>query len=267
MPRSKNRGSSELIAVQKQLLYGHLQNALPIETWLEKHYSDLSPLVQRIRQFAWVVEELPDNSTVLEVGAGAGDFSLCLLNQARIEPNLILGDIDLEYLNRFSIPAQSFFGYSKPITRIQCFSENIPCTDNSIDLIVIKSAVHHFEDSSLAFNELHRCLKSGGRLIFINDPQITNLWNFLFRHRFAKQDKKQGYNCRTYTHFEYMKMGMGFKSRFFLLDPLLLTSLQDPNLHWTRLKRSIALMMLKNSVMARYLNCRMGFPISYMFVK
>jgi ubiquinone/menaquinone biosynthesis C-methylase UbiE len=267
MKRSEYTGSSELDAVQNQFLYGHLQNPLPVETWLEKHYSGLSPLVHRIRQFTWVVEDLPDNATVLEVGAGAGDFSLCLLNQAQREPNLILGDIDIEYLNRFSIPAQSFFSYSKPISRIQCFSENIPCTDNSIDLIVIKSAVHHFDNSSLAFNELHRCLKSGGRLIFINDPQITNLWKFLLRHRFAKADKMKGYNCRTYTHHEYMKMGKNFRSRLFVLDPLLLKSIQDPNLHWTKLKRSVALMMLKNPAVARYLNCRMGFPISYMFIK
>jgi ubiquinone/menaquinone biosynthesis C-methylase UbiE len=180
---------------------------------------------------------------------------------------LILGDIDIEYLNRFSIPAQSFFGYSNPISRIQCFSENIPCQDSSIDLILIKSAVHHFDNSALAFNEIHRCLKPGGRLIFINDPQITNLWKFLFRHKFAKTDKEQGYNCKTYAHFEYMRMGKRFKSRFFMLDPLLLKSIEDPNLNWTRLKRSAALVMLKNSAMARFLNRRMGFPISYMFVK
>lgn len=42
------------------------------------------------------------------------------------------------------------------------------CDDNTFDVIQVRNVIHHIKDLKKLFNELHRILKIGGRLVIID---------------------------------------------------------------------------------------------------
>ncbi|MFH1611792.1 MAG: class I SAM-dependent methyltransferase [bacterium] len=90
--------------------------------------------------------------------------------------------------------------------------ENIPLSDNSIDVITCDFVVEHLRKPELVFNEFNRVLKKGGVLIFLT-PNVLNpimmlskitplrLHNFLIKNILKKQKQAHNafYRANTYT--------------------------------------------------------------------
>ena len=49
-------------------------------------------------------------------------------------------------------------------------AESIPYADASMDLVVGHAVLHHIPDVELAFREVLRVLKPGGRFVFAGEP-------------------------------------------------------------------------------------------------
>ena len=53
-------------------------------------------------------------------------------------------------------------------------AEKLPFADNSFDLVTMAWVLEHLEHPEIVFQEIHRVLKSGGRVIFLT----PNVWNY-----------------------------------------------------------------------------------------
>jgi SAM-dependent methyltransferase len=64
------------------------------------------------------------------------------------------------------------------------FAENIPCQDQSFDLVITQECLEHVKDPFKAMNEIYRVLKKGGKLyiqlpfIIGYHPGPTDYWRF-----------------------------------------------------------------------------------------
>ena len=63
---------------------------------------------------------------------------------------------------------------------------DLPFSDESFDLVVGNSFLHHLPDVPGALQEIRRVLKSSGNLIFFHEPSITADWWETFPLSFAK---------------------------------------------------------------------------------
>ena len=104
---------------------------------------------------------LPSSTKVLDVGGGTGimsDFAYRCRD-------------DLEYT--IVDPAQGMLKYAKRyMNTCKANAEALPFEDNSIDIILMGEALHHFSDVDKALKETVRVLKKRGRL-FIYDFDVT----------------------------------------------------------------------------------------------
>lgn len=100
--------------------------------------------------------ELPAVRTVLDLGCGTGRFSAALAT--RLNAHVIAADPSIKMLNE---------GMKKVHPRVfpVCGSaESIPLENESVDLVFISMALHHFADPSTAARECRRVLRPNARV-------------------------------------------------------------------------------------------------------
>lgn len=108
--------------------------------------------------------ELPKvNGTVLDVGCGA-------------QPYRSLLPPDVKYIGIDTIDAKSKFGYEIPDT-IYFSGDILPVETESVDFILCTETLEHILDPSLFLNEIYRCLRPGGRIIFT--VPFAARWHFV----------------------------------------------------------------------------------------
>jgi SAM-dependent methyltransferase len=122
--------------------------------------------------FRRIANYIPTDSKVLvEVGSGSGVSK-------RFLPEILTTDIS--------------FHESLDAT---CDSSALPFLSNSIDVIVIKDALHHLSNVEFFLKEVHRVLRVNGRLV-IFDPYWGCLAKFVYR--FLHQEKFDA-NAKTWS--------------------------------------------------------------------
>jgi len=109
------------------------------------------------------------NYVCLDYGAGTGFVSGILANYLQEEDVLMAADISKEILE-----SCKEYLYSRNFTCQIVFkkidTQIIPVADNSVDLIVINSVLHHLPNIELFSMEAHRILSKGGKIIVCHEP-------------------------------------------------------------------------------------------------
>jgi ubiquinone/menaquinone biosynthesis C-methylase UbiE len=102
----------------------------------------------------------------LEIGAGTGFFSLNL-RQARVLGEVHVTDISPGMVEAAKHNAR-MLGFD--IEGQVADAEFLPYEDATFDLVVGHAVIHHLPDVELAFREMVRVLKPGGRLVICGEP-------------------------------------------------------------------------------------------------
>jgi ubiquinone/menaquinone biosynthesis C-methylase UbiE len=104
--------------------------------------------------------------TSLELGCGTGFFTLNLKLAGVIEEghvtDLSPGMVDVARRNAHNL------GFE--IEGRVADAEQLPYDDNTFDIVIGHAVLHHIPDLDLAFQEVLRVLKPGGRFVFAGEP-------------------------------------------------------------------------------------------------
>ncbi len=102
----------------------------------------------------------------LEVGAGTGYFSLNLL-RAGIVRQATCTDISPGMVRALAANADRL---GLAVNSLRADAESLPFAGESFDLVLGHAVLHHLPDLTRAFEEFHRVLKPGGRIVFAGEP-------------------------------------------------------------------------------------------------
>lgn len=117
---------------------------------------------------------LNDNSTILDIGCGGGWLTAYLSNKSKIKKIIAL-DSSENYLQNFLPKVVSHLnGNLSKVETIQALFTPVLLDANSVDMIVISSALHHADNINFVLSEFERVLKPGGYLIILNETPNQN---------------------------------------------------------------------------------------------
>ena len=102
----------------------------------------------------------------LEVGAGTGYFGLNLL-RAGVIGELACADISPGMLAALADNAARL---GVDVGAVVADAQSLPFADQSFDLVLGHAVLHHLPHLDIAFAEIHRVLRPGGRIVFAGEP-------------------------------------------------------------------------------------------------
>jgi ubiquinone/menaquinone biosynthesis C-methylase UbiE len=152
------------------------------DSWA-KTFDDESWRIKFLRtaQFNLIsVLEIKENISVLDIGCGTG-WALGQISRL-INNNGSFYGIDLSA--KMIEKAKENFKAFKNFYFIKANAESIPLNNDFFDIIICTNSFHHYLKPDLALKEMHRLLKSDGRL-YILDPTADS-WYMKLLDRFAK---------------------------------------------------------------------------------
>ncbi len=103
----------------------------------------------------------------LEIGAGTGYFGINLV-QAGVLREVTCTDISPGMVSRLGENARRL-GVRR-VRAARADAESLPFPDASFDIAFGHAILHHLPDLELAFGELHRVLRPGGKIVFAGEP-------------------------------------------------------------------------------------------------
>ena len=168
---------------------------------LEVFYKEAKRSIDKLLE----VENL-ENKLCLDLGAGIGWVECYILKQ--VESELIAvecSDDKFVGLGR-SIALKKF--YNCDFMSVVADMHNIPIADNSIDIVFMVDALHHFTDLNKVLAEAYRVLKPGGHFWAINEahrPENIDELKYIQEH--VPMESKHGISERRPTINEYLQAG------------------------------------------------------------
>lgn len=102
-------------------------------------------------------------ANVLDIGCGAGHVSF---TAAPLVHSIIAYDLSTDMLDAVLKGASE-----RQISNIQTtcgIAESLPFESNSFDIILSRYSAHHWQNVSMALNEVYRVLKPGGKVVFMD---------------------------------------------------------------------------------------------------
>lgn len=103
---------------------------------------------------------------MLEIGAGTGFFTLNLM-QAGLARTAVVTDISPGMVD---VAVRNGQALGLEVTGRTADAEGLPFDDAEFDLVIGHAVLHHIPDLDLAFREILRVLKPGGRFVFCGEP-------------------------------------------------------------------------------------------------
>jgi ubiquinone/menaquinone biosynthesis C-methylase UbiE len=148
------------------------------------------------------------NAVVLDMGCGAGHASFAVAPHVR---EVVAYDIAPQMLATVDAAARER-GLSSVRTQ-QGAAEVLPFADASFDWVISRMSAHHWRDVPAALREVHRVLRPGGRVRFID---IAGIDDPLFdTHIQAVEILRDASHVRDYRGDEWLSMfdDAGFDAR------------------------------------------------------
>lgn len=185
-------------------------NQLIIDAYLDENPMEASERYFKSGEWNEILKLLPvKTGTVLDLGAGNGiasfSFARSGYNVYALEPDP--GEtVGREAINKIKNNT------GLQISVLDATGENIPITDNSIDIVFARQVLHHAGSLTKMCSEAHRVLKYGGVLIAVREHVISSrhdLEAFLERHPLHKF--YGGENAYTLDEYYYAFSQAGFK--------------------------------------------------------
>ncbi|MEK9665249.1 MAG: methyltransferase domain-containing protein [Candidatus Nanopelagicales bacterium] len=103
---------------------------------------------------------------MLEIGAGTGFFTLNLL-QAGVARSAVVTDISQGMVD---VAVRNGQHLGLDVAGRAADAESLPFDDAEFDLVIGHAVLHHIPDLDMAFHEILRVLKPGGRFVFCGEP-------------------------------------------------------------------------------------------------
>jgi ubiquinone/menaquinone biosynthesis C-methylase UbiE len=103
---------------------------------------------------------------MLEIGAGTGFFTLNLM-QAGLAQSAVVTDISQGMVD---VAVRNGRALGLDVTGQVADAEALPFADGEFDLVIGHAVLHHIPDLDLAFREILRVLRPGGRFVFCGEP-------------------------------------------------------------------------------------------------
>ena len=117
--------------------------------------------------FQWIYDNcrICRNMNILELGCGSGTFWTVNLDKLPPDINVTITDISDGMIRdaKRNITNSGLAQYNFSYNTTDCC--NIPYPDNSFDIVIANHVLFYCNPVTKAVNEIHRVLKSGGRLI------------------------------------------------------------------------------------------------------
>jgi SAM-dependent methyltransferase len=203
-----------------------------------KFISPLEKIVEFVtnRRAAWISQQVPPRSRILEIGCGRG-LLLKALNKLEHE-SLGIERSELAATRAREIPGVTVF--TTPV-------EECGFSDDSLDLVILWHVLEHLHDPRNVLRQIFRVLKPGGRLI-IEVPNLASLQSVLTGKNWFHLDVERHLFHFTPSGLEELLHSAGFSSRrggtfsweqcpFGVLQSLLNCWVQPPETLYKYLKR------------------------------
>jgi ubiquinone/menaquinone biosynthesis C-methylase UbiE len=154
----------------------------------QAYYDDLFSRRKRFDQFQNAIYERlatearsrTDGTMALDIGCGAGNQSLCLMQEGF---SVISADLSMEAVK----VTRDYLGEAgKQAWVVNTDAESLPLPDNSVDVCICGLLLHHFRTLDKVAAEIRRVVRPGGVVVAI-DANAHNPFAWLFFnvvHRF-----------------------------------------------------------------------------------
>jgi len=191
-----------------------------------RHITEICNYLKAVQCLDWS-EYINENSIILDIGCGGGWLSAYLSKNDSVKKIYSI-DSSLNYLDNF-LPESIRLakGVSEKIEACQGLFIPLIIQSNSVDLIVISSALHHADSIGSVLSEFSRALKPGGYLLILNETPIGGIrYIYEISKAFAKiilQSTLQKYS----SHVQKVSAGG------FLNDPYL-GDVDYPDWYWKK---------------------------------
>jgi SAM-dependent methyltransferase len=146
------------------------------EVW---NYFEASKIVD------WDSIFLNENSRVLDLGAGTGWLSAYLSKHKNVDK--IYSIDSSKYFLSSMLPeiVDKMGGVKEKIEPIEGLFSPIILGDETIDVIVASSSLHHADNLEDVLSDINRVLKKGGTLVILNETPASYLYFLYFSCRFS----------------------------------------------------------------------------------
>jgi ubiquinone/menaquinone biosynthesis C-methylase UbiE len=148
---------------------------------------------------------IKENQNFLDIGCGTG-WAVGLAARAAGNKGSFYG---LDLSPKMIEKAKENFAGNDNFHFYEANSESIPLEDNFFDNIICSNSFHHYLNPDLAMKEIHRVLKTGGK-IFILDPTADS-WFIKVLDKIIKLLEPQHVKIYSTEEFKNLIEGAGLK--------------------------------------------------------
>jgi tRNA (cmo5U34)-methyltransferase len=156
-----------------------------------------------------IVSLYPNAQNILDIGCGAGNYDVKLLQKLQSNPNVSLLDLSQPMLNR----AKERVGKltNGEIQLIKGDFRAAALEENKFDVIIATSVLHHLRDDKdweNAFSKLFRLLRNGGSLWIFDLIEQNNeqLQKLIYREKYGEyltELKDEQYRDHVFDYIEH----------------------------------------------------------------
>jgi ubiquinone/menaquinone biosynthesis C-methylase UbiE len=133
--------------------------------WYAKNYGDYPTNRLAVDEL-----DLPKDAVIVDVGCGAG--TALRHASSRVSDGLLIGIDPVPRMIEIAQDRTIDHPGSERIEYRQGTAEDIPVGDDFSDYVFAFDSLDHWDDKEKGFGEIHRILRSGGRLVIVKDGSV-----------------------------------------------------------------------------------------------